>query len=64
MVTVSVLFVVGDGEGDVGIGLEERLVVGFLLVIFVLEEDVEWYFDAFENAFEVLEDEFLVLRTD
>ena len=59
------LLVVGDGEGDVGVGLEEGLGVGgFLLVIFVLQEDVERYFDAFENALEVLEDQFLVLRTD
>ncbi len=48
------LFVVGDGEGDVGVGLEEGQVgLLIMIIIFFLKQDVQGNLYPFENTFEV-----------
>jgi hypothetical protein len=63
--TLAVLFVVGYGEGNIGVGFEYGASVSvaeaILVLHFLLQKDVQGNFDAFENVFEVFEHQLLVL---
>jgi hypothetical protein len=50
--TLPILFVVGYGKGDVGVGGEEGVVgVAILMIVFILQEGIKGNLYSFENTF-------------